>query len=184
MFRNLIILLPIALLFAGCATTEPNAEFTKTIHFSSLQTFTYKHTLTSGMNFRDSEKMLLDKLTQETVSKALRTRGFAEPTADADFYVVGKWRKSIGKYANPFDHIDPVREMIGKRDPELDYQAFLDLTVEVYESASGNLFWRKELPNIFGALQLTEERIIDSVERALKNFPERIEKDPNLPDIG
>jgi hypothetical protein len=55
--------------------------------------------------------------------------------------------------------------------------------LEIYESGTGNLFWSKDLPNIFNALQLTEERVVDSLKLAIKNFPQHIEKDPNLLNI-
>jgi len=45
------------------------------------------------------------------------------------------------------------------------------------------MFWRKDLPNIFDAVQFTEERVVESLKRAIDNFPERVENDPSLPNI-
>ena len=67
--------------------------------------------------------------------------------------------------------------------PAYRFASRLTLTVELYERSSGNLFWRRELADVFDATQFTEERVIRSLEKAVENFPERIVKDPNLPDI-
>jgi len=181
-------LLSLALLslFAGCMSPPPpNAEFVKTVNFSSLDTFSYKHTIVAGMEFRESEEMLLEDLSEATISSELQARGFEEADADADFYAVVKWKKSVSSYANPFDHIDPYTEVMARRDDHVDrFASRLHLILEVYEGSTGNLFWRKDLPNIFNALELTEERIVNSLKLAIRNFPERVEEDPNLPDIG
>jgi hypothetical protein len=124
-------------------------------------------------------------LSEATISSELQARGFEEADANADFYAVVKWKKSVSSYANPFDHIDPYTEVMARRDDHVDrFASRLHLILEVYEGSTGNLFWRKDLPNIFNALELTEERIVNSLKLAIRNFPERVEEDPNLPDIG
>ena len=57
------------------------------------------------------------------------------------------------------------------------------MTIELYKTETGQMFWRKDLPNLFDAIQLTEDRVSKSLQRGIENFPERIEKDPSLPDI-
>lgn len=90
----------------------------------------------------------------------------------------------MSSYPDAFDHIDGPLDSIGRRDnPSYRFASRIHLFVEVYETSSGDLFWRKELPNIFDAVQLSEERVVESLKRAVKNFPERVAKDPNLPDI-
>ena len=172
-------------LFSGCMSTPtPNAEFVNSVNFSSLDTFSFKHTLISGMDFRESEEMLLEKLSAQTIRQELQARGFEPVQANADFYAVVKWKKSVSGYADPFDHIDPVHEVMARRDDAaMRFASRLHLTLEIYQSGTDKLFWRKDLPNIFDALQLTEERIVDSLKRAIQNFPQRIEKDPNLPNL-
>jgi hypothetical protein len=178
-------------LFAGCASTQPHAEFTKTINFSSLDTFSFKHTLVTGMDFRESEEQLLENLSRQTIVEELEARGFQNLQADpdliaaaADFFAVVKWKKAVSAYADPFAHIDPYSEVMARRDdPARRFASRLHLTLEIYETQTRNLFWRKDLPNIFDAIQLTEGRIVDSLKRAIENFPARIEKDPNLPNI-
>ena len=177
-------LLILSAIVAGCATNSPHAEFVKTITFSSLQTFSYKHTLVSGLDFRESEELLLEELSEETLISELAGRGFESRDADGDFYVVTKWKKAVSSYPGPFDSVDGPLESLDRRDnPSYRFASRLHLTVEVYEASSRNLFWRKDLPNVFDAVQFTEDRIVESLRRAIKNFPERIEKDPNLPDI-
>lgn len=172
-------------LFAACATTQPHSEFVKTVNFSSLDTFSYKHTMVTGMEFRDSEKRLLESLSEATISTELQALGFkaAGDPAEADFFTVVKWKKAVSANVNAFQHIDPYREVMARREQATQFASRIHLTLEIYETESGNLFWRKDLPNIFDALQLTEERVTDSLKRAIANLPEHIEKDPNLPSI-
>lgn len=175
----------LALVFwSGCATPQPNAEFVKTVNFSSLDTFEYKHTLITGLDFRDSEELLLEDLSEQTIVSELQARGFELSEGEADFFAVVKWRKAVSSYPGPFDHVDGFSDSLNRRDhPTYKFNSRLHLTLEIYESSTRNLFWTKELPNIFDSLQLTEERVVDSLERAIQNFPNRIEKDPTLPNI-
>jgi len=128
-------------------STPQNAEFVKTVNFSSLDTFSYKHTLVTGMDFREADEVLLEDLSVQTISSELQSRGFERVGGDADFYAVVKWKKSVSAYANPFDHIDPYTEVMVRRDDHADrYASRLHLTLEIYESSTRNLFWRNELP--------------------------------------
>ena len=171
-------------LFAGCMSTPAaNSEFVKTVNFSSLDTFGYKHTLVTGMDFRESDELLLEQLSEQTIINELKSRGFEAVDSEGDFYAVVKWKKSVSAYANPFDHIDPYTEVTARRDEGDRFASRPHLTLEIYESGTRNLFWRKDLPNIFDALQLTEERVVDSLKLAIENFPQRVAEDPNLPDI-
>ena len=184
LFAPLLITFASIACFTSCSSTAPYGEFVKTINFSSLDTFSYKHTLTTGMNFRKSDELLLEEFSEQVIVGQLEGRGFEPTVADADFFVVVKWKKLVSTYANPFDHIDPYYEVIARRDdPNSRFASRLHLTLEIYESSTRNLFWRNELPNIFDALQLTEERVSDSLKLAIKNFPQHIVKDPNLPSI-
>ena len=172
--------------FTACLSIPPYEEFVKTINFSSLDTFSYKHTLMSGMNFRKANELLLEEISEQVIVSMLEGKGF-EPTdaeVDADFFAIVKWRKSVSNYPSPFDHIDPYSEVITRRDDRSSrFASRLHLTLEIYESSTNNLFWRNELPNIFDALQLSEERVTDSLKLAIKDFPQHIVKDPNLPSI-
>jgi hypothetical protein len=171
-------------LLTGCVSKNQNSEFVKTVNFSSLDTFSFKHTLITGMDFRESEELMLEDLSQETIVNELIARGFENAESSADFFTVVKWKKAATAYANPFDHIDPYYEVTARRDdPSRMFASRLHLTVEIYESSTGKLFWRNELPNIFDALQFTEERVVGSLKKALENFPQHIVKDPNLPSI-
>ncbi len=169
---------------AGCSTTSQNAEFVKTINFSSLDAFTYKHTLITGMDFRESEEYLLEELSEKTIVSELEARGFELTDGDADFFAVVKWKKAVSSYANPFDHIDPYTEVVARRNnASRMFASRLHLTLEIYETSTQNLFWRNELPNIFDAVQLTEGRVTDSLREAIKSFPQHIPKNPDLPSI-
>lgn len=182
--KKLIGLMFLAALLTGCVSNSPHSEFVKTITFSSLESFNYKHTLVTGMDFRESEQQLLEKLSEATLSSELAARGFDQVSTQSDFFVVAKWKKAVSSYPSGFDHIDGFQDSLNRRDnPSYRFGARLHLTVEVYESATGNMFWRKDLPNIFDAVQFTEERVTESLKRAIENFPERVERDPGLLDI-
>lgn len=172
------------ILLGGCATPTSNSEFVKTINFSSLETFNYKHSLISGMEFRESEEMLLEELSELTIISELQARGFELSEDNADFFAVVKWRKAVSSYPGRFDNIDGFQDSLNRRNnPTNKFGSRMHLILEIYESSTGNLFWSNDLPNIFDTIQITEGRIVDSLRRSIKNFPDRIEKDPNLPDI-
>ena len=180
------LLFPLVILtfFNACINTSPYSEFVKTVKFSSLDTFSFKQTLITGMDFRESDELLLEGLSKQIIVEELQLRGFVLDPDAADFFAVVKWNKSVSIYANPYDHIDPYYKVIHRRhDPANRFASRLHLTLEIYESSTRNLFWRKELPDIFDALQLSEKRVTDSLMLAIKNFPQHIVKDPNLPSI-
>lgn len=178
------LLAALLLLTTACetASASKNAEFVKTVNFSSLDTFEFKHTLISGMSFRESERMVLERLSESVLIDSLGARGFEAVDVDGDFVVVVKWRKAVSTFVNAFDPIDGPSATLMRGTGNRSF-ARVSLIVELYESASGNLFWRKEMNNAFDAIQFTEDRIVRSLQRAIENFPERIEKDPNLPSL-
>jgi len=182
---RILILTLLAILLSGCVSNDSRSEFVKTITFSSLDSFSYRHTLVTGMDFSKSEKRMLEDLSEATLSAELLARGFEETAeAGSDFFVVTKWQKAVSSYPDAFDSIDGPLDAMNRRDnPSYRFAARLHVAVEIYESSTGTLFWRKDLPNIFDAVQLTEERVVDSLKRAIENFPEWVEKDPGLPDI-
>jgi hypothetical protein len=174
----------IAILLSGCATTPPNAEFVGSVSFSPLETFSYKHTLISGMDFRDSEEYLIEELSEAVIARELTARDFEQVESGSDFYAVVKWKKAVSSYPPIHDSIDGASAALSRRDnPSYRFASRLHLTLEIYESGTNNLFWRKDMPNIFDALQLTEGRLEESLSLAIKNFPTRVEKDPNLPSL-
>ena len=184
LFPSLLLTLVILTFFTACVNTSPYSEFVETVKFSSLDTFSFKQTLITGMDFRESEELLLEELSKQIIVGELQLRGFELDPGDADFFAVVKWKKSVSIYANPYDHIDPYSKVIDRRDdPTSRFASRLHLTLEIYENSTRSLFWRNELPNIFDALQLTEKRVTDSLKLAIKNFPQHIVKDPNLPSI-
>ena len=174
----------VTLCISGCATTSDSAhsEFVKTVNFSNLDTFHYEHTLIAGMSFRKSEEILLENLSEQVLQEAFTTRGFESVESSGDFFIVAKWRKAVSTYVNTFSPIDGPAATIG-RGNESATLARVSLVVEIYESSSGNLFWRKDMPNAFDAIQFTQDRITRTLQEAVRHFPDRIEKDPNLPTI-
>ncbi len=171
-------------LLAGCATPSKNDAFVRSINFTPLDTFSYSKTLVSGFDWRDSEKLVLRERSEAVLTDALTKRDFEVSGADADFFVVVKWRKAVSATPGIFDSIDGATDSLNdRREPGYRFAARLHLTVEMYETATREIFWRQHLPNIFDANEFTEERIDASLRRAIQHFPERVEKDPALPTL-
>ena len=182
--------LVLASAFAGCATNNPHSEFVRSINITPFDTFAYKHTLISGFDWDASEKALLRETSRSVVTSALAEKGFEKVAAEEgpDITLVAKWRKRVSSYPGPFDHVDGFRANLDRRDePGQRFAARLHLVVEAYAgeggAETGTLFWRADLPNIFDAVQFTEERVEAALRRAVGNFPERVEKDPDLPTL-
>ncbi|MEO0509616.1 MAG: DUF4136 domain-containing protein [Verrucomicrobiota bacterium] len=182
--KNTYVLLIMVIFLAGCATGGKNPEFVKSITFSNLHTFSYEDTLVSGKDIREGDKGLLEQFSENVITQALLDRGFVEAETESDFYVVVKWRKFATAFPNAVDSIDPLRQTLNRQDdPSYRFARRFHLILEMFDRKSGELFWSKELPNIFDAIQFTEGRVQASLERSIKNFPEHVERDPNLPDI-
>ncbi|MGB0257164.1 MAG: hypothetical protein ACPGES_00810 [Coraliomargarita sp.] len=170
----------------GCATSENNgrSEFTKTINFSKLDSFSYRNTLISGMEWRESEEVFLEEWSKQVMEQEMVQRGFELVDADADFYAVVKWRKNVSSYVNTFDPIDGPGATINRRNTgPTSFAARVSMTIEIYNAETGEMFWRKDQPNLFEAIQFTQDRVRKSLQRGIKHFPERVFKDPNLPSI-
>jgi hypothetical protein len=149
-----------------------------------MDTFTYEHTLVTGMDFWESEEILLKNLSEDVVTSELLARGFEPVESKSDFSVVVRWKKAVSTYPNPFDHIDGYRSASSRRyDPTYRFNSRIHLTIEIFETSTGMLFFRNDLPNIFDSIQLTEERIIRSLKRGMKDVHHCKEKDSNLPNI-
>lgn len=179
--KSVLCLTLTVLFFAGCATTPPNSEFVRSIDFSPLDTFEYRETLISGMEFREAHQQILQRWSRSIAVEALQAKGFSELEADADFFVVTKWEKGLSLAPRRFDPVG-VENDVFQRARERDFmQAVrLQLTLEIYEAASGHLFWRADYPNVFDAVNFSEARVQAALQQAIANFPTRVEKDPNL----
>jgi hypothetical protein len=177
-----------ALLFgSGCATLAPSrpaGEFVRSISFSPLDTFSYRSTELTGMTVRDADEESLKALSQQVLTEALIERGFEALESGGDFYVIAKWNKQLSASANIFDSVDgPAAALNRGNNGAFATAVSYTLTVEIYETANDQLFWRAELPNIFDAIQYSSERVELSLNRAIQQFPDHIEKDPNLPNL-
>lgn len=187
-FYSLILVVLLSGVFlTGCATFKPTrtpGDFVRSIHFSTLDSFSYDRTVVSGMTYRNVDEAALNKLSEQVLKKELRARGFEAIESNGDFYVVASWHKQISSYAGLFDSVDgPTATMHRRYDGNSSTAVRVSLTVEIYNSTTNEIFWRAELPNIFDAIQYSEARVAKSLSRAIQQFPERIQKDPNLPNI-
>ena len=181
---SLLFCLVILFFSSACESPAPNkSEFVRTVNFSKLQSFRYKHTLVTGLEWRDAQRILLEDLSYKIVHQEFALRGFEAVESDADIIVVVKWRKVASAYQNPMDFIDGSVASLNSRVPGHSFSPRISVSVELYEGPEETFFWCKELYNVFDAIQFTTDRITRALEKALENFPERIEIDPTLPLI-
>jgi len=185
--RLLLVSVLSAFALSGCGTFEPTrspGDFVRSTNFSPLDTFNYQETILSGTPLRESQEAGLLQISERVLSEELSARGFEVVESGADFYAVVTWKKALSSYAGLFDSVDgPTATMARNSSSATKATVRFTLTVELYETESGALFWRAELPNIFDAIQYTDARVAQSLVRAVQNFPQRVEKDPNLPNI-
>ena len=86
------------------------------------------------MSFRPSEELVLEELSEETVTAAIQARGFDIVGEEADFFAVVKWKKSASSNPTLFQHIDGPNDYLQRRDsPTSKFASRLHLTVEFYE---------------------------------------------------
>lgn len=179
-----ITLLTLVLLgLSGCETKDTGrSEFVQSVEFSRLDTFHYKPVLLTGMDWSESQRDLLERVSETVVMAEMKQRGFESVGDAADFDVVLTWRKAATFSPSPTDHIDGARMLRRRSAVAMSGVSIarVHLTIELRQNAKGYVFWRKELPNIFDAIEVTEDRIIRSIQRGLRNYPDRIVKDPNL----
>lgn len=156
-----------AVLFAGCASFETSnysGDFVRPIDVSSLDTFSYKHTLISGMVIRNSsQEIVMQELSKKVLTRELSARGYQAVNEGGDFYVVSKWRKEINASA-----AQAVR---------------FSLIVELFDTATNKVFWSAELPYIFNAMQWSEERVDQTLSLAIQDFPARLGTGSQLPNV-
>lgn len=156
-----------AMWFAGCAsfeTTNYSGDFVRPMDVSSLETFSYRHTLISGMVVRNSsQELVMKELSRQVLIQELATRGYESVNEGGDFYVVSKWRKEINASA-----AEVVR---------------FSLIVELFEGATNKVFWSAELPYIFNAMQWSEQRVDQTLRLAIQDFPARLEISSQLPNV-
>lgn len=176
--------LAMTLLLCACESRLPdNSGFVRTVNFSELQTYRYKHTLTTGLEWREADRLLLEELSPRVLAEALVGRGFEAVESGEDILAVVKWRKSASAYRSPFDAVDgPIAELV-RRDGTPGFSTRISLVVELYEEPEGELFWEKELRNAFDAIRLTGDRIERTLQKSIETFPGRVERDPGLPSI-
>lgn len=176
---KLVPVLALSTLFwlTGCATSSnSNDGFVGSINFSSLDTFSYKNTLVTGFGWNGSESMMLERSSEAAVIEELDARGFSFVESGSDFCVVVKWTKSMSGYPGLLETVDGSTESMYSRDNSIYRDVpWLQLTLEVYETGTRQVFWRKALPNVLDAVALTEARVEKSIQQALKNFPNRVQ---------
>lgn len=174
----------VLLFLAGCATTSRDGDFVSSVDFTPYDTFAIRPALMTGFNWHSADEQVVERLTAQVLAEELEARGFeAADAEEADFYAVAKWRKYSGYRTNFFDPVDPPQGRFEDDRPGGGFAVRHSLVLEIYDGPSGELFWRAELPDIFEAIRFSESRVKLALRKAIRDFPKRVEKDPNLPAI-
>ena len=177
----------LCVLLTGCASlesTRTSGDFVRSVDISRLDTFSYQETVVSGAAFRDSQELEMRELSNQMLSDSLTARGYEAVESGGNFYVVTKWHKALSTYAGLFDSVDgPSATMNRRSNLNSPVAVRVTVIVEVYETATDDLFWRSELPNIFDAIQYSRKRVSRSLSRAIQNFPDRVETGSDFPSI-
>ena len=154
---------------------------------SSLGTFEYRYTQISENDFSDRQKSILRELSGPVITKALIERGFIPSEGNADFYVLTQQEKEFDLDYGTNDSSRNYDEDSGEyRDDSVDEQPFgspISLQVEIYESTSDALFWRWYEPIALEEIFFSELRVEQAMLRAIRDFPNRADLNPSLPNI-
>ena len=118
------------------------------------------------------------------VIEELTERGFEQVEGEEDFIVIVAWRKAVRVGYDKFDSMHKHNDFASKSD-SIGHRISIkyDLSIEMFQPSTGYRFWEKKLPKVFEVLELSEHRVQEAISHAMKNFPTRVEKVPNLPDI-
>lgn len=177
-------LISLLILLTGCQTKEKHKEFVKTITFSNLETFNYAGIVFEGLELEGDDEKQLTGTSKRVVLTKLAERGFEPTNADGDFTVVVVWRKVVSAGYDKFDSVHELNDFAAHRDSIGHRISILyDLSIEMFQPSTGYRFWEKKLSKVFKVLELSEYRIEEAITLAIENFPTRVEKDSNLPDI-
>ena len=115
----------------------------------------------------------------------MTNRNFAlTEEADEDFTVIVVWRKAVNARYDKFESISDANDFNMHRDSILHrISTQYDLSLEMFQPSTGYRFWERRVPRAFEALEISDYLIRETIISALKNFPTKADKDPNLPDL-
>ncbi len=189
-----IILLLASLLASGCATrpSTPYAEFVRSVDFTHFDTVRIAPLaagdLAAVINTTRIEAIL--EATTTAIQRALEDKDFAVLPADninSDLVVSAYWQELINEPVraalaivepNPSDPDRPTMP------PMPAARGGFQLVIEIAESRSGNVFWRATSAPAAALLAPTQTTAEAAALHLMANFPQRVEKDPNLPHIS
>lgn len=184
----------VALLIAGCATQSnaPHAEFVRSVDFTHFDIA--KVTVSAA---EDPSNVLsevaweaVNTSTDAAIRQALTDKGFelvTETDAQNDLRVSANWRarQVESSTATPpllqLNPSDPDRPL---QPPQPSARGGFQLVIEIADAYSGNVFWRSVTPARSALFAPTAESAASNALKLMKPFPNRVEKDPDLPHIS
>jgi hypothetical protein len=187
------ILVLTSLMFAGCATpSAPFAEFVRSVDFTHFDSATITidpaEDLAKVLTPSAHESVLT--ATATSIQEALEEKGFvlaSDGEAPADLLITAYWQE----VRNEWDHAalpivepnpsDPDRPAMPKL-PAV--RSGFQLVIEIADNRSGNVFWRAITAPAASLFEPNASNAEATVLKLMANFPQRVEKDPNLPHIS
>ncbi len=163
------------LLWAGCASTPDNGGFVRPVDTGLWRTFEVEPAMTTGFNWDGSDAMVVERVSGTALTDAFIGKGY-EPVGEgmkADFRALAKWRKYAGQRGSLFNPVDPAQGRLETERPANGFAVRYGLVLEIFDGGTGELLWRSDLPAVFEAIRFSEDRVIQSVQRAAAGFPDR-----------
>jgi len=169
--------------FAACATTPPAPtyeEFVRTVNFTPFDTYAIEEVAMRAETFQWMEAGAAEKATRAALQAAFVERGFERAGGEADLLCRATWRKTRRREPSGAAPPDAENDAASGGDPG---QRVFVVTVEIADAESGKTFWRSR-ERLVGEARADAEGIRRAVRKAMRDFPDRVEKDPDLPNLG
>jgi hypothetical protein len=183
-----------SLMATGCATrpSTPYAEFVRSVDFTHFDTVRVTPLaagdLAGVINASRIEAIL--QATSTAIESALADKDFAVLPADdqsSDLLVTAYWQEIINepdRATLPIVEPNPSDPDRPSTPPMPAARGGFQLVIEIADDRSGNVFWRATSAPAAALLSPTPATAEAAALRLMANFPQRVEKDPNLPHIS
>jgi hypothetical protein len=181
--------------FCGCTTpkSEPFGEFIRSVNFTHMDNSRIEilpsQDLTKTLSVVEMEAVLA--ATSLGIESMLTAKGFAivsEYKPEADFIVRAQWidvHNNAEPVAMPTLQTNPDDFEVTRMRTDLPATpGGFKLVLEIADAHSGNVFWRAFTPPATILFKPNAQSAETSAMRLMENFPQRVEKDPNLPNLS
>jgi len=178
--RHACVLMAVLVAVSGCSSISVQRDYDRSVDFSTLKTYAWKHEVQPKTGNPRVDNDLLDERIRTAVESNLGTKGFvAEDASGADFLVAyfvqykrrisgNTWAFGIGS-----GFYDGYGGGVGINTAISDYDEGY-LTIDIISRASGKTIWRgvgRRATYDASKPEKTTEIVHSAVTRILKDFP-------------